>query len=204
MVEMLAARAAVAIETATLYAGEAMQRAWLRNIIDQLPEGVVILDRMGHVVTDEPRPAGVRARGSGRARSLGQPGHLRRAPAGRDAVPFPELPVVRALEQGETVAGEELAVRRADGRQVPVLTNAAPVRDEAGRITGATLVLRTSRAQGPRAPARGVGVDHRSRSQAAGERDHADGGRAERRRDGEVPDARAEGDRPYPVGHVGG
>jgi GAF domain-containing protein len=43
MVEMLAARAAVALETAKLYAGEAQQRAWRRSVIEQLPEGVVIL-----------------------------------------------------------------------------------------------------------------------------------------------------------------
>jgi PAS domain-containing protein len=50
LMEMLAAPAAVAIETAKLYAEEAIQRAWLHATIDQMPEGVILLNRSGRRV----------------------------------------------------------------------------------------------------------------------------------------------------------
>src|SRR4030095_7355880 len=56
-------------------------------------------------------------------------------------VPFDELPVVRALEHGETVTGKEFLLVARGGRLVPVIAGAAPVRDEAGRITGAAAVV---------------------------------------------------------------
>ena len=46
---MLAARVAVAIETALLYAGESLERAWLQNIIDQMPDGVLLYDEHGRL-----------------------------------------------------------------------------------------------------------------------------------------------------------
>jgi PAS domain S-box-containing protein len=42
----------------------------------------------------------------------------------------------RAL-RGELVVGQELIIERADGRRVPILVSAAPLRDDRGTITGA-------------------------------------------------------------------
>lgn len=50
LVIMLAARAGVAIETTRMYVGEAQRHLWLRNTIDQMPEGVLIVDRDGRTV----------------------------------------------------------------------------------------------------------------------------------------------------------
>ncbi len=44
LIELLAARAGAAIEIATRYVGEAFQRAWLQTVLDQLPEGVIVVD----------------------------------------------------------------------------------------------------------------------------------------------------------------
>jgi PAS domain S-box-containing protein len=52
-----------------------------------------------------------------------------------------ELLVIRAL-QGETATGQEHLCRQTDGRDLPVLVSAAPVRDEHGQISGAVVVYK--------------------------------------------------------------
>jgi len=141
MVEMLGARAAIAIETATLYAGQAMQRAWLRTIIDQLPEGVAVFDRAGKVVMNNRALLALAHEQEGARDPWGNPALFDVHTPDGEPIPSRELPVYRALERGEAVAGMELALRQPDGRMIPILSNAAPVRDDAGRITGATVVF---------------------------------------------------------------
>ncbi|HVC35569.1 MAG TPA: ATP-binding protein [Chloroflexota bacterium] len=51
-----------------------------------------------------------------------------------------ELPTMRAL-RGEVVSGEELLLRRLDGREVPVLVQTSPIRDASGGVAGALAVL---------------------------------------------------------------
>ncbi len=50
-----------------------------------------------------------------------------------------ELPLTRALQHGEEVTNEEWVLRRPDGTSVAIIVSAAPIRDDAGRITGAVL-----------------------------------------------------------------
>ncbi len=47
-----------------------------------------------------------------------------------------ELPIMRAILNGEVVSGEEWVVEEPDGSRVVVLNNSAPVRDENGNIVG--------------------------------------------------------------------
>ena len=140
MVEMLAGRAAVAIETANLYTGEARQRAWLRNIIDQMPEGVMILDAAGHVVATNRAMLAFAGDETGTKDPWGNP-HLRCSRARRPTRAVSRAADRHALERGEAVVGQELALRQRDGRLVPVLANSAAVRDDEGHVTGATVVV---------------------------------------------------------------
>ncbi|MEZ4665803.1 MAG: ATP-binding protein [Thermomicrobiales bacterium] len=54
-----------------------------------------------------------------------------------DGEPFSdeELPIQRAMESGETVEGIELAIDRGDGHLRPLLASAAPIMDQAGKVT---------------------------------------------------------------------
>jgi PAS domain S-box-containing protein len=47
-----------------------------------------------------------------------------------------ELPLVRATSNGEIVQGEEWILVAADGRRIPILCTAAPIRDANGRVQG--------------------------------------------------------------------
>jgi two-component sensor histidine kinase len=54
---------------------------------------------------------------------------------GRPADPE-SLPLSRATLAGEVVTGEEWLITDADGRKVPILCNAGPIRNDAGEIIG--------------------------------------------------------------------
>jgi PAS domain S-box-containing protein len=53
-----------------------------------------------------------------------------------------DLPIARALARGEIVRDERVEVERGDGRRVVMSCSAAPIRDPAGRITGALATWR--------------------------------------------------------------
>jgi PAS domain S-box-containing protein len=142
LVEMLSARAAVAIETAKLYAGAATQRAWLRSTIDQMPEGVIFLDERGQVVAANKAILALSREDTGQRDPWGNPDLFDVCWPDGSPISFPELPLVRAFQRGEVTMGLELALRQADRRLVPVLVNAAPVLDDAGRIMGAAVVVK--------------------------------------------------------------
>jgi PAS domain S-box-containing protein len=133
LVEMLAARTGVAIETARLYHDAGVERAWLEAVVDQMPEGVVLYDAAGAVT--RANRAALALSSAPAALTLG----LYR-PSG-ERVAAEDVPSARALRRGETVAGEELVVLAEDGHRVPVLASAALVRDQAGAVAGATMVL---------------------------------------------------------------
>ncbi|GAC1558048.1 MAG: hypothetical protein NVS2B7_33140 [Herpetosiphon sp.] len=61
-----------------------------------------------------------------------------------DGTPYPaqDLPLERALLHGEVVRGDQFLIRNgADNRQVPVLANAAPLRDASGTIRGGVVAF---------------------------------------------------------------
>jgi PAS domain S-box-containing protein len=136
LMDMLAARAGTAIETARLYDQQARERAWLQAVIDQMPEGVVLANASGRFVHYN------RA-----AQHLsGAPDHeggLRldlRFPDGRP-VPADAVPLTRAATAGESTHELELAVSGPAGTLIPLLVNASPVHDAQGRRLGGAMLL---------------------------------------------------------------
>lgn len=139
---LLAARTGVAIETATLYAGEAGQRAWLQTVIEQMPEAVVIVDPLGGLLLHN-RAAG--ALFPARA-SVGNPfAHELRDPSGAP-VSDEARPLRRALTEGVTVVRAEYLVVGPAGERIPVLISATPIR-VGERVTGAVAVFQDIRDQ---------------------------------------------------------
>jgi two-component sensor histidine kinase len=53
-----------------------------------------------------------------------------------------ELPLTRAVKQGETIENERLNLRLPDGHFLPILCNAGPTRDESGNVTGGIIAWR--------------------------------------------------------------
>ena len=141
IVEMLADRVGVAVETARLYAAEGMQRAWLQGVVDQMPEGIALMDAAGRVVLE-----------SRFLRSLSLSEPLGRDQFGNavtvalhrtsgEPVRAEELPLVKAFARRETTHGAEFVVRSADGRSVPVLVSAGPAWRTNGELVGAVVIM---------------------------------------------------------------
>ena len=54
-------------------------------------------------------------------------------------IPPPDRPLARATRTGEVKMNETLLIHRPDGSILPVLCNSGPIRDAAGRVTGAVM-----------------------------------------------------------------
>jgi PAS domain S-box-containing protein len=147
LIVTLAAHSAQSFERARLFEAERAARAAadaarreLEALLHQLPIAVVVIGMDGRVLLNAATQAiyGTSAsRGTlpGGQQPLGRMRHL----DGRiykDA----EVPIVRALG-GESVVGEEMLFRRSDDVERLVRVNAAPVRDDAGRIGSAVAVF---------------------------------------------------------------
>ena len=139
---------AQALERARLYEAQhaaheeaTTERDRVRQILNTLPVGVVLVDAMGRVTmangasrdilgTDVLEQAAV-------APGAAYPTNGALHPDGGPA-PTMETPLDRALRHGEVVHGAQQVVRQAQtGREVPILINSAPLRDAAGTIVGA-------------------------------------------------------------------
>ncbi len=116
--------------------------AWLQAVVDEMPEGVAIMDANGRVVVESRCLQQLWA---------GEPfAHDRfgnrvtidlRRPWGDRVLPD-DAPMVRAITHNQTTRATEFAVRRADGESVPVLMSAAPIRGAGGTLAGAAMIVR--------------------------------------------------------------
>ena len=125
------------------FAAERTRAAELESVINQMNEGVAIIDRHGRYKVN-PAAAVI----LGRKRSEFRDGARAliidmglRDMDGRALHPS-ETPLGRALERRESVSGEQLKVVRADGRQRVVSISATPLTGEDGRPEGAVAVFR--------------------------------------------------------------
>jgi PAS domain S-box-containing protein len=136
LMELLAARAGTAIETASLYDDQARERAWLQAVIEQMPEGVVLANASGTLV--HCNRAAEELFGA-----LAQGGTLRTDlcfPDGRP-VPAAEHPLARAVRGGDSTDRLEFLVARPVGDPVPVTVSACPVQDADGSRLGGAMIL---------------------------------------------------------------
>lgn len=139
LVEMLAARVGVAIETARLYHETGMEGAWLKAVVDQMPEGIVLMDAKGHI-TMNLSMLELSSGDTGQQDPFGNSILFDvRRPSGQ-RVPPDQHPNVTAL-RGQITRSEELRFYRKDGRGIPVLVSAKPVRDSDDAIVGATMFV---------------------------------------------------------------
>lgn len=112
----------------------------LQALIEALPVGIAMFDAQGNATLSNQAIAALFGRApSGNGRTAG--GRYALLTADGRPLPPEESPLCRVLNDGEAQLSRELVVRRADtGADVPVLVNAAPFRDAAGRLTGVVTV----------------------------------------------------------------
>jgi len=139
MTEMLAARAAGALEAERTQDGEAGTQRWLQTVLNQMPEGVMVIDHHGDVLTVNDA-----LRSFLHPQTL-QNGHLdprtieMSLPSG-ERLPSDEVPVLRAAADGEVTVSREYVARGPDERPVPLLVSASPIVTNDGSRDGAVMV----------------------------------------------------------------
>ena len=140
---MFASQAALVLSNARQYRDERKARADLEALIDTSPVGVVVLD------AEAGRPVSFNREARRILSALKIPNapveHLLEVTTvgradGRQ-IPLSELPLERALEDGETVRAEEMVFKVPDGRSVTALVNATPIRSPKGGIESFVVTL---------------------------------------------------------------
>ena len=139
---MFATQAAMAIANARRYGDEQQAKADLEALINTSPVGILVFDAQSGDVVRFNREA-LRILGAG-----AQEGALRRLldttrfrrMDGRE-IPRRELPMDRATRSGETVRAEEMVFALPDGKTVPTLVNATPIRSEEGEIVSVVATI---------------------------------------------------------------
>jgi len=110
--------------------------ARLRQVVDVMPEGILIADGDGHVYLSNAAAGAIM--GSVPAAVIpgdGDSSVTRRIDG--TVVPPEEVPLARAVYDRETVLGEQLVVTNpATGQEVTILVNSAPLGDDAGSTFG--------------------------------------------------------------------
>ena len=136
-VELLAAHASTAVRQATLRVELETQRARFTGIMKNAPYGVVFVEaETKHLIAN---PRALALTGTESVPTLDSFQGEICTPDGRPLPP--EQRLVRRVLRGEPIETQELLIRRADGREVPVLASAAPVFHRDGRIDGAVVAF---------------------------------------------------------------
>jgi PAS domain S-box-containing protein len=135
---------AAALAHARLHSAVAHQRARLRTILDQLPEGMLLVEAADGCISYA-NAVSAELLGLPLSTLPGLPlGALLESCAVIDAhgepLPSEAFPAARGL-RGETVSGCELRVSRADGRRLVLWCAAVPLRSAEGALSGVVVVL---------------------------------------------------------------
>jgi signal transduction histidine kinase len=140
-VELLASHAGFAVAIADHYRTEVLGRDWLKGVIDQMPEAVIIFNEKGQITLQNQVALSMVADRTLGLDVLGNPilYDLRR-PTG-EPLPQEERPLIRVLEDRQASTGVELLLYARGRRRIPVLVNATPILDSDSHITGAVAVF---------------------------------------------------------------
>jgi PAS domain S-box-containing protein len=142
LVEALAARAGAAIQTARQSAPGEPVNAWLQAVIDQMPDGIQLMDQHGHVTLVNRSLRALAKAGPPAADRYGNSITIDfREPSG-ESVAADDLPIVKAIAGQQITRRRELFARRYDKALVPLHVSAAPIFTPDGTCAGAAMVVR--------------------------------------------------------------
>ena len=119
----------------------ATERNLMDQIMQQMPNGVLVVDRAGRVQMQNPRSKAL----LGHEYPVGQPIGTADTPwvARRlDGTAYEpvDYPLTRSLRDGQVVLAERIVIERADGSEVTIEVDTSPIRD-GGAITGGVAVF---------------------------------------------------------------
>jgi PAS domain S-box-containing protein len=109
----------------------------LQTVMDALPVGVILCDAQGRVRQTNPAVRAIWGSEPTVGRALQLWSVKRRRPGAPDKLEPSQWPIMRALQSGETVFGEEMEIEAADGVWKTLLANALPLFGPSGKVAGA-------------------------------------------------------------------
>ncbi|HSJ55530.1 MAG TPA: PAS domain-containing protein [Anaerolineae bacterium] len=119
----------------------AEERARLKAIVDNAPEGIVLADSEARVVLSNPAAERMFVRSVPYGEEYDAQARMQiHHPDGTPWQPR-DLPLTRSAMDGETLSDVEQIIVWPDGQQRRLLVNTVPIRDEEGRVTGAVGVF---------------------------------------------------------------
>jgi PAS domain S-box-containing protein len=118
------------------------ERQWLRAVLDTVPLGVILFDPDRRITFNAHAE---RLLGTALPHTSARPFRV----LARDGTPLDadQLVTLPVLHEGRTLMGLEVSIERPDGSRIPVLGNAAPIRDADGTIIGGVGVFEDVSAQ---------------------------------------------------------
>ena len=140
---MFASQAAASIANSRIPRMENRARADLETLLEISPVAVLVYDaKTRDLVSLNPEARRIVHSLQVPGRSLSQLLSVMtvRRPNGLD-IPRHELPTERAIRSGETVRAEEMVIHLPDGKVIPVLASAAPIRAEDGEVVSVVSTL---------------------------------------------------------------
>ncbi|MBZ0306316.1 MAG: GAF domain-containing protein, partial [Anaerolineae bacterium] len=138
LVSSLVSQISITLENQRLFRQVASEQQILQSIIDTTPAAIVVVNPSLTIQVTNSQARKTLGEDFIPGRNLKEIIRMYRA---RTHEPYPqeELPILLALEHGQTFSAEDLMVRRSD-HTLDLLSRAAPLKDEDGNITGAVAV----------------------------------------------------------------
>ena len=127
------------VERRAAHGRETVQRRYLEAVIDQMPDGVLLSNADGLVELQN--RALLRLTRSLPDEKQRREIELDIRQISGEALPVDELPLARVLRDEEARPGEEYLVGLPEGKLLPVLISAAPIKRQDGQRLGAVMVL---------------------------------------------------------------
>ena len=138
---LFAAQAALAVHNAHQYEALEVERRRLESLVSLSPIGVLMVETGSERVLTANREAerilGFSYEAGNTLRDLDNV--VAEAPDGE--ILGHDLPILRALAKGETVRAEEVVYRLPNGRTVPTLVSATPIRGDQGEVAAAVSII---------------------------------------------------------------
>ncbi|MFW6135781.1 MAG: PAS domain S-box protein [Chloroflexota bacterium] len=118
------------------------ERAKLQAIIENAPEGIVVVDEEARITLTNPAAEALYERPVPHGEPYESHGDLCLCRLDGTAFDPRHLPLTRSALDGETHTGLELTLVRPDGEEHALLVDTAPIRDTSGKVTGAVGLFR--------------------------------------------------------------
>jgi PAS domain S-box-containing protein len=130
----------IAVHRAPARNTHALRDGMLHAVVDMMPAGVLVADARGNIVLSNAIAREI-VGGAITGDARGPAGGFVLLRMNGAPVAPEDLPLVRAIERGETTLGETMIIRRDDGSERLIHTTASPQFDEHGDVTGGVVVF---------------------------------------------------------------